>query len=98
MKWIPVGGLDDRACDYEIFLPKISVESLKLTQTKQKKPPFHVDPLFDRRTNTPAEPILLQVYDVLLNHQNYKESLNSLNLLIETLAPPSRVAEKCFLV
>jgi hypothetical protein len=51
-----------------------------------------------RQTNTAAEPILLQVYEALLNHQNFREKLNGLNLLIETLATPSHVTEKQFLI
>jgi len=54
--------------------------------------------LVGRQTNTADEPILLQVYEALLNHQNFKEKLTSLNLLIETLAIPNHVTDKQFLI
>lgn len=51
-----------------------------------------------RQTNTADEPILLQVYEALLNHRSFKESLDSLNHLVETLSPHSRTPEKQFLI
>lgn len=53
---------------------------------------------FGRQTNTANQPILLQMFEALLNHQSFKESLDSLNHLVETLSPHSRTPEKQFLI
>lgn len=53
---------------------------------------------YGRQTNTADEPILLQMFEALLNHQSFKESLDSLNHLVETLSPHSRTPEKQFLI
>ncbi len=54
--------------------------------------------LFGRQTNTADEPILLQMYEALLSHQDFKERLDSLNHLVETLSPHSLTPEKQFLI
>jgi len=66
---------------------------LEKDKTRQNKITY-----FGRQSDTADEPILLQMYEALLNHQSFKESLDSLNHLVETLSPHSITPKKQFLI
>ncbi|HEV2403596.1 MAG TPA: hypothetical protein VGS08_05355 [Candidatus Saccharimonadales bacterium] len=60
--------------------------------------PFVSEEVTGWQTDTADEPILLQMYEALLNYQDFKERLAGLRSLVGMLPPSSRVADKSFLV
>jgi len=86
----------------QIIGPKQVNSRWEVVSVKLKEPyaGFFKDNNFERgrQTNTADEPILLQMFEALLNHQSFKESLDSLNHLVETLSPNSLTPEKQFLI